>query len=77
MERQTEFSQLIETIDDVPRDLAFYPSTVADPQVLTVDQLASYNAVGYVKGFRVGKGYIRGWKQLFIEFGAFKICGCV
>ncbi|MBT3603303.1 MAG: phytanoyl-CoA dioxygenase family protein [Candidatus Latescibacteria bacterium] len=53
MARQTEFAQLIETIDDVPRDLAFHPSTVTEPKVLTGDQVASYNANGYVKGIQV------------------------
>ena len=53
MARQTEFAQLIESIDDVPRDLAFHPSVVTEPEILTVDQVASYNANGYVKGVRV------------------------
>lgn len=53
MKRQTEFAQLIDSIDDVPRDLTFHPSVVSAPQVLTPEQVAFYNAEGYVKGFRI------------------------
>ncbi|MGA1195397.1 MAG: phytanoyl-CoA dioxygenase family protein [Candidatus Latescibacterota bacterium] len=53
MKRQTEFAQVIDTIDDIPRDLSFHPCAVTDPKVLSVDQLAFYNANGYVKGLPV------------------------
>jgi len=53
MKRQTEFAQVIESIDDIPRDLAFHPSTITEPQMLTAEDVAFYNANGYVKGFRV------------------------
>lgn len=53
MARQTEFAQLIESIDDVPRDLAFHPSLITESKLLTADQVASYNANGYVKGIRI------------------------
>ncbi len=40
-------------LDQVERNLQFHPSTVTDPQVLTREQVASYNRDGYVKGIRV------------------------
>ncbi len=35
------------------RDLRFYPSTVAEPQVLTREQVEQFNQQGYVRGIRV------------------------
>jgi len=40
-------------LDQIPRDLKFYPSTVADPKVLTKDQVQSFNENGYVKPIRI------------------------
>ena len=40
-------------LDQVERNLQFHPSTVTDPQVLSREQLESYNRDGYVKGIRV------------------------
>ena len=53
MKRQTEFATLIETIDDIPRDLAFHPSVVTDPERLSAAQLAAYNTDGYVMGMQI------------------------
>ena len=43
----------IQQVADVPRDLKFHPSTVAQPKMLTQEQIAAYNRDGYVKGLRV------------------------
>jgi len=43
----------IQQVTDVPRDLKFHPSTVAQPKMLTQEQIAAYNRDGYVKGLRV------------------------
>lgn len=36
-------------LDQMERDLTFYPSTVTNPQRLTVDQVAAFNRDGYVR----------------------------
>ncbi len=41
------------SIDDLPRDLRFRPSTTTEPQVLTPKQIEHYNHEGYIKGIRV------------------------
>lgn len=43
----------IQQVTDVPRDLKFHPSTVAQPKVLTQEQIVAYNRDGYLKGFRI------------------------
>jgi hypothetical protein len=40
-------------LDQIGRDLKFYPSTVVDPKVLTNDQVQSFNENGYVKPIRI------------------------
>ncbi len=40
-------------IHAIERDLRFYPSTVTDPQVLTNEQVESYNRDGYVRPIRI------------------------
>jgi len=37
----------------VERDLRFYPSTTAKPKVLSQDQLAQFNAEGYIRPIRI------------------------
>lgn len=43
-------------LDQMQRDLRFYPSQVADPKVLSRDQVAQFNRDGYVRGLRVFDG---------------------
>jgi hypothetical protein len=40
-------------LDQMERDLRFYPSPVNDPQALSVEQTEHFNRHGYVKGIRV------------------------
>lgn len=40
-------------LDQIGRDLKFYPSTVTAPKVLTKDQVQSFNENGYVKPIRI------------------------
>lgn len=40
-------------LDRMDRDLRFYPSTVTDPQTLTLSQVEQYNRDGFVNGIRV------------------------
>ncbi|HLQ43143.1 MAG TPA: phytanoyl-CoA dioxygenase family protein, partial [Planctomycetaceae bacterium] len=40
-------------LDQMQRDLRFYPSPVTDPQVLSREQVAQFNRDGYVSGLRV------------------------
>jgi len=40
-------------LQQIERDLQFYPSTVKNPQSLTVAQVAKFNSDGYLKGLRV------------------------
>ena len=40
-------------LEQMPRDLRFYPSQVTAPKVLSVDQISQYNQDGYVRGLRV------------------------
>ncbi len=40
-------------LDQMERDLHFYPSPVDDPQVLSADLIGQFNRDGYVKGIRV------------------------
>jgi hypothetical protein len=40
-------------LDQMERDLRFYPSPVDQPQVLSVEQTAQFNREGYVKGIRI------------------------
>ena len=40
-------------IDSIERDLRFYPSRVAQPNVLTAGQIEAYNRDGYVRPIRV------------------------
>jgi len=40
-------------LDQVERDLQFYPTVNPKPQVLTADEIARYNRDGYLKPFRI------------------------
>lgn len=40
-------------LDQMQRDLRFYPSQVTDPKVLSREQIAQFNRDGYVRGLRV------------------------
>ncbi len=40
-------------LDQMQRDLRFYPSQVTEPKVLAREQIAQFNRDGYVKGLRV------------------------
>ena len=40
-------------LEQMQRDLRFYPSQVTSPKVLSVDQISQYNQDGYVRGLRV------------------------
>lgn len=40
-------------LDQMQRDLRFYPSQVTDPKVLSREQVAQFNRDGYVRGLRV------------------------
>jgi non-heme Fe2+,alpha-ketoglutarate-dependent halogenase len=40
-------------IDQVERDLQFYPTVNPNPQILTADEIARYNRDGYLKPFRI------------------------
>lgn len=40
-------------LDQMQRDLRFYPSQVTDPKVLRHEQVAQFNRDGYVRGLRV------------------------
>lgn len=42
-----------EDLTQIERDLRFHPATTAAPQALTVEQLAHYNAQGYIRPVRV------------------------
>ncbi|MEL7267256.1 MAG: phytanoyl-CoA dioxygenase family protein, partial [Planctomycetota bacterium] len=42
-----------DALDAIQRDLRFYPSTVADPEVLSREQIDGFNRDGYLKGMRV------------------------
>ena len=55
MNDQTDFKIVPETsdIDDIERDLSFYPSTVTAPRALSVDQVQSYNNDGFVRPVRI------------------------
>ncbi len=55
MPRQTQFAIIanITRVEDVPRDLKFYPCTTTHPKVLSPEQIAAYNRDGYIKGIRI------------------------
>ena len=38
---------------DFDRDLRFYPCTTQNPDILTAEQIASYNTDGYITGLRI------------------------
>lgn len=40
-------------IEAIPRDLRFYPSSVTNPQVLTPDQVATFNRDGFIRPIRL------------------------
>lgn len=40
-------------LDQIERDLSFYPSTVTSPKVLTVADVAQFNEAGYVKSIPI------------------------
>lgn len=40
-------------LDQMQRDLRFYPSQVTDPKVLSREQISQFNHDGYVRGLRV------------------------
>ena len=40
-------------LDQMERDLRFYPSPVDNPQLLSVEQTARFNREGFVKGIRI------------------------
>ena len=40
-------------LQQIQRDLRFYPSTVENPQTLTIENLEQFNRDGYLKGLRV------------------------
>ena len=40
-------------LEQMPRDLRFYPSQVTDPKVLSREQISQFNRDGYVRGLRV------------------------
>jgi ectoine hydroxylase-related dioxygenase (phytanoyl-CoA dioxygenase family) len=40
-------------IEAIPRDLRFYPSSVTNPQVLTADQVATFNRDGFIRPIRL------------------------
>ncbi len=42
-----------EQLGQLGRRLQFHPSATANPQVLTPEQIATYNREGYLKGFRI------------------------
>ena len=53
---QSTVTKVIPGFDEVKqleRRLQFHPSTVTDPKTLTREQVAAYNAEGYVKGIRI------------------------
>ena len=41
------------SLDQIERDLRFYPSTTRHPKRLTPEEIASYNEKGYLTGLRV------------------------
>ena len=41
------------SLDQIERDLRFYPSTTRHPKRLTPEEIASYNEKGYITGLRV------------------------
>ena len=55
MQASKEFKTVPEhdQIAAMARDLKFHPSTVTDPQALTVEQIEAYNRDGYVKGLQI------------------------
>jgi non-heme Fe2+,alpha-ketoglutarate-dependent halogenase len=42
-----------EQLGELGRRLQFHPSATTNPQVLTPEQIATYNREGYLKGFRI------------------------
>jgi non-haem Fe2+, alpha-ketoglutarate-dependent halogenase len=50
---QPTFIPPSDALDTVERDLQFHPAAVANPQLLTPDQIAAFNSDGYIKGIRV------------------------
>ena len=40
-------------LDQMERDLRFYPSPVDNPQLLSVEQTTRFNREGFVKGIRI------------------------
>lgn len=52
---QTDFKMIPEgtELEQIERDLKFYPSTVTAPVTLTVDQVEAFNRDGYVRPVRI------------------------
>jgi ectoine hydroxylase-related dioxygenase (phytanoyl-CoA dioxygenase family) len=50
---QPTFVPPADALDTVARDLRFHPATVANPRLLTADQIAAFNSDGYIKGIRI------------------------
>ena len=42
-----------EQLAEMGRDIQFHPSTTEHPKVLTQEQLANFNRVGYIKGIPI------------------------
>ena len=42
-----------EQLDEIPRDLRFYPSQCKNPIVLTKLQVEAFNELGYIKGIPI------------------------
>ncbi|MGD9854538.1 MAG: phytanoyl-CoA dioxygenase family protein [Planctomycetaceae bacterium] len=67
---QTDFKMIPEgnELDTLERDLRFYPSTVANPQSLTREQVAAFNRDGFVRPIRIfGEQEIAGIRAYFDE----------
>lgn len=52
---KTEFKAVLDQSDlsSIPRDLTFYPTTNAHPQVLTPEQIEQFNRDGFLTGIRI------------------------
>jgi hypothetical protein len=55
MKTPTQFKTIPkhEEVTTLERDLRFYPSTVRQPQTLTLEQVEAFNRDGFVKGLRI------------------------
>jgi len=53
MNAQPQFIPSADDLSTLQRDLRFHPSTTANPQTLTPDQIAAFNCDGYLKGIRI------------------------